>query len=81
MSFELEKLRVELRHIRGMYAMAQSETFDASRRVTSISLLTFGVKCVCFQNLTPIISYLYIDSKFNVVITKCSKKVYRWRQF
>nr|GEW43768.1 U-box domain-containing protein kinase family protein [Tanacetum cinerariifolium] len=36
MSFELEKLRVELRHIRGMYAMAQSETFDASRRLNDL---------------------------------------------
>lgn len=31
--FELEKLRIELRHIRGMYAMAQSEAIDASRKV------------------------------------------------
>ncbi|KAL4575986.1 hypothetical protein LXL04_012074 [Taraxacum kok-saghyz] len=33
--FELEKLRVELRHIRGMYAIAQNESFDASRKVIS----------------------------------------------
>ena len=32
-NFELEKLRVELRHIQGMYAMAQSEAIDASRKV------------------------------------------------
>nr|GEX67797.1 U-box domain-containing protein kinase family protein [Tanacetum cinerariifolium] len=36
MSFELEKLRVELRHIRGMYAMAQSEAFDASRKLNDL---------------------------------------------
>ncbi|KAL0321679.1 UNVERIFIED_CONTAM: U-box domain-containing protein 52 [Sesamum calycinum] len=30
--FELEKLRIELRHIRGMYAMAQGEAIDASRK-------------------------------------------------
>lgn len=34
-NFELEKLRVELRHIRGMYAIAQSETLDATRKVTT----------------------------------------------
>lgn len=32
-SFELEKLKIELRHIQGMYALAQSETMDASRKV------------------------------------------------
>ncbi|KAG9140761.1 hypothetical protein Leryth_006942, partial [Lithospermum erythrorhizon] len=31
-NFELEKLRIELRHIRGMYALAQSEALDASRK-------------------------------------------------
>jgi serine/threonine protein kinase len=35
-NFELEKLRVELRHIQGMYAVAQSETIDASRKVTDL---------------------------------------------
>lgn len=35
-NFELEKLRVELRHIRGMYAIAQSETFDASRKLNDL---------------------------------------------
>ncbi|KAK4480627.1 hypothetical protein RD792_013705 [Penstemon davidsonii] len=30
-NFELEKLRIELRHVRGMYAMAQGEAIDASR--------------------------------------------------
>lgn len=32
-NLELEKLRIELRHVKGMYAMAQSETIDASRKV------------------------------------------------
>lgn len=35
-NFELEKLRIELRHARGMYAMAQSETNEASRKVRII---------------------------------------------
>nr|XP_043633966.1 U-box domain-containing protein 35-like [Erigeron canadensis]XP_043633967.1 U-box domain-containing protein 35-like [Erigeron canadensis] len=35
-NFELEKLRVELRHVRGMYAIAQTETFDASRRLNDL---------------------------------------------
>nr|XP_043629465.1 U-box domain-containing protein 35-like isoform X2 [Erigeron canadensis] len=35
-NFELEKMRVELRHIRGMYAIAQTETFDASRRLNDL---------------------------------------------
>ncbi|KAK9060980.1 hypothetical protein SSX86_018160 [Deinandra increscens subsp. villosa] len=35
-NFELEKLRVEIRHFRGMYAMAQNETFDASRRLNDL---------------------------------------------
>ncbi|KAM7491768.1 hypothetical protein LguiA_034689 [Lonicera macranthoides] len=35
-NFELEKLRVELRHIRGMYAVAQSESLDASRKLKDI---------------------------------------------
>ncbi|KAL0304060.1 UNVERIFIED_CONTAM: U-box domain-containing protein 52 [Sesamum radiatum] len=34
--FELEKLRIELRHIRGMYAMAQGEAIDASRKLNEI---------------------------------------------
>lgn len=32
-NFELEKLRMELRHVRGMHAMAQSEAIEASRKV------------------------------------------------
>lgn len=40
-SFELEKLKIELRHIQGMYALAQSETMDASRKVTFV-FLAFG---------------------------------------
>ncbi|KAI3793109.1 hypothetical protein L1987_35723 [Smallanthus sonchifolius] len=35
-NFELEKLRVEIRHFRGMYAIAQSEAFDASRRLNDL---------------------------------------------
>ncbi|KAE9465062.1 hypothetical protein C3L33_03059, partial [Rhododendron williamsianum] len=44
--FELEKLRIELRHIRGMYAMAQSEAIDASRKVNDLQkrLMEDGVK-------------------------------------
>lgn len=33
-NFELEKLRTELRHVRGMYAIAQKEAMDASRKVS-----------------------------------------------
>ncbi|KAG6649055.1 U-box domain-containing protein 35-like isoform X2 [Carya illinoinensis] len=36
-SFELEKLRTELRHARGMYAIAQSETIDASLKLISLN--------------------------------------------
>lgn len=35
--FELEKLRIVLRHARGMHAMAQSETHEASRKVRTLS--------------------------------------------
>ncbi|KAL8539556.1 hypothetical protein ACS0TY_001240 [Phlomoides rotata] len=35
-NFELEKLRIELRHIRGMYAMAQGETIDTSRKLNEL---------------------------------------------
>ncbi|KAI3808902.1 hypothetical protein L1987_24865 [Smallanthus sonchifolius] len=38
-NFELEKLRVELRHIRGMYAIAQSESLDASRKLSDVQKL------------------------------------------
>lgn len=31
--FELEKLKIELRHIKGMYAVAQSEVLDATKKV------------------------------------------------
>lgn len=40
LNFELEKLRIELRHARGMFAIAQSETNDASVKV-NVSLLLF----------------------------------------
>lgn len=36
-NFELEKLRIELRHVKGIYAMAQSETNDASRKLKDLS--------------------------------------------
>ncbi|XP_021686952.2 U-box domain-containing protein 35 isoform X2 [Hevea brasiliensis] len=36
-NFELEKLRIELRHVRGIYAMAQSEAIDASRKLNDLS--------------------------------------------
>ncbi|KAA0043480.1 U-box domain-containing protein 35-like isoform X1 [Cucumis melo var. makuwa] len=36
-SFELEKLRIELRHARGMYAIAQRETIDASRELNHLN--------------------------------------------
>ncbi|KAJ4840361.1 hypothetical protein Tsubulata_007633 [Turnera subulata] len=36
-NFELEKLRIELRHVRGIYAVAQSEAIDASRKLNDIS--------------------------------------------
>ncbi|GLT39851.1 hypothetical protein SLA2020_140180 [Shorea laevis] len=33
---ELEKLRIRLRHVRGLYAIAQSETIDASRKLGTL---------------------------------------------
>ncbi|EXC20961.1 U-box domain-containing protein 35 [Morus notabilis] len=36
-NFEIEKLRIELRHVKGMYAMAQSETNDASRKLKDLN--------------------------------------------
>ncbi|CAN6565148.1 unnamed protein product [Malus baccata var. baccata] len=38
-NLELEKLRIELRHAKGMYAMAQSETIDASRKIYNLNKL------------------------------------------
>ncbi|GFQ01027.1 U-box domain-containing protein 35 [Phtheirospermum japonicum] len=35
-NLELENLRIELRHIRGMYAMAQGEAIDASRKLNEL---------------------------------------------
>ncbi|XP_010546140.1 PREDICTED: U-box domain-containing protein 51 isoform X2 [Tarenaya hassleriana] len=35
--FELEKLKIELRHVRGMYAMAQTEIMDASRKLQDLN--------------------------------------------
>lgn len=40
-NFELEKLRIELRHLRGMYAVAHNEAMDASRKVMLPSKLKF----------------------------------------
>ncbi|KAF5461826.1 hypothetical protein F2P56_017890 [Juglans regia] len=37
LNFELEKLRMELRHARGMYAIAQSETNDASLKLNNLN--------------------------------------------
>lgn len=36
-SYELEKLRIELRHVQGIYAMAQNEKTDASRELNELS--------------------------------------------
>ncbi|KAG6579626.1 U-box domain-containing protein 35, partial [Cucurbita argyrosperma subsp. sororia] len=36
-NFELEKLRIKLRHARGMYAIAQRETIDASRKLNHLN--------------------------------------------
>ncbi|KAL8160302.1 hypothetical protein V2J09_001839 [Rumex salicifolius] len=38
---ELERLRMELRHVRGMYTIAQSETVDATRKLNDLSKLRF----------------------------------------
>lgn len=35
-NFEMEKLRIELRHVRGMYAMAQGEAIEASRKLNKL---------------------------------------------
>ncbi|XP_010555606.1 PREDICTED: U-box domain-containing protein 35 isoform X2 [Tarenaya hassleriana] len=37
LNYEIEKLRAELRHVQEMYAMAQTETMDASRKLTELS--------------------------------------------
>lgn len=48
--FELEKLRIELRHVRGMYAIAQSETIGASRKVNyGFLLFTKDPFSCCFS--------------------------------
>ncbi|KAH9607376.1 hypothetical protein KSS87_020147, partial [Heliosperma pusillum] len=45
-SSELEKLRIELRHIRGMYSISQNETEDATRQLSDLNRLRHeeGVK-------------------------------------
>ncbi|CAE6177965.1 unnamed protein product [Arabidopsis arenosa] len=37
LNFEVEKLRAELRHVQEMYAVAQTETFDASRKLGELN--------------------------------------------
>ncbi|WZZ49751.1 hypothetical protein YC2023_049858 [Brassica napus] len=37
LSFEVEKLRAELRHVQEMYTAAQTETFDASRKLAELN--------------------------------------------
>lgn len=46
--FELEKLKIELRHIKGMYAVAQSEVIDASKKVH-----------ICYNIWAFLISYFF----------------------
>ncbi|CDY16812.1 BnaA09g05700D [Brassica napus] len=41
MSFEIEKLRAELKHVQEMYAMAQIETVDASKKLTELNQQRF----------------------------------------
>ncbi|CAM9002571.1 unnamed protein product [Rhodiola kirilowii] len=36
-NLELEKLKIELRHVRGMYAVAQTETLDASSKIAGLN--------------------------------------------
>ncbi|XP_010448470.1 PREDICTED: U-box domain-containing protein 35-like [Camelina sativa] len=37
LNFEIEKLRAELRHVQEMYAVAQTETYDASRKLGELN--------------------------------------------
>ncbi|KAF8048479.1 hypothetical protein N665_2496s0004 [Sinapis alba] len=41
LSFEIEKLRAELKHVQEMYAMAQNETVDASEQLTELNQRKF----------------------------------------
>ncbi|KAF3568851.1 hypothetical protein DY000_02011467 [Brassica cretica] len=41
LSFEIEKLRAELKHVQEMYAMAQTETVDASEELTELNQRRF----------------------------------------
>uniref|UniRef100_A0A1J3I7R4 RING-type E3 ubiquitin transferase n=1 Tax=Noccaea caerulescens TaxID=107243 RepID=A0A1J3I7R4_NOCCA len=41
LSFEIEKLRAELKHVQEMYAMAQTETVDASKKLTELNQRRF----------------------------------------
>lgn len=36
LNFELERLRLELKHVKGMYTVAQTEKMEASRQVFRI---------------------------------------------
>ncbi|OVA04666.1 Protein kinase domain [Macleaya cordata] len=36
-NFDLERLRVEIRHVRGMFAVAQNETINASRQLKNLT--------------------------------------------
>ncbi|KAL9666433.1 hypothetical protein QQ045_000765 [Rhodiola kirilowii] len=36
-NLELEKLKIELRHVQGMHAVAQMETLDASRKISELN--------------------------------------------
>ncbi|KAL1215045.1 U-box domain-containing protein 52 [Cardamine amara subsp. amara] len=41
LSFEIEKLRAELKHVQEMYTMAQTETVDASKKLTELNQRRF----------------------------------------
>ncbi|KFK27907.1 kinase family protein [Arabis alpina] len=41
LSFEIEKLRAELKHVQEMYAVAQTETVDASKKLTALNQRRF----------------------------------------
>ncbi|KAJ0228708.1 U box domain-containing protein [Hirschfeldia incana] len=41
LTFEIEKLRAELKHVQEMYAMAQTETVDASQKLTKLNQIKY----------------------------------------
>lgn len=62
-NFEMEQLRMELRQVHGMYAKAQSEAIDASRKlIWSVLTITCSSRFWCFRpNVTPLETiYVYI---------------------